>query len=119
LQAAQSLGTSLRINPWKSKDVARAIYKALVMDADSRRTRHQALFNYVRTYTAAAWCATPSMTLLLAPLAYRVYARVRGESFVNALQGAAQAQRTSLAKLKKSPNDFARVLKVPTHLEPT
>lgn len=87
--AAQSLGTSLRINPWKSKDVARAIYKALVMDADSRRTRHQALFNYVRTYTAAAW----------------------GESFVNALQGAAQAQRTSLAKLKKSPNDFARVLK--------
>jgi hypothetical protein len=45
--------------------------------------------------------------------------RARGESFVNALQGAAQAQRTSLAKLKKSPNDFARVLKVHTHLEPT
>lgn len=54
-QAAQSLGSSLRINPWKTKDVARCIYKALVMDTDARHTRHEALFNYVRTYTAAAW----------------------------------------------------------------
>lgn len=86
--AAQSLGTSLRINPWKRKDIARSIEKALTMDADSRRTRHQALFNYVRTCTAASW----------------------GESFVNALQNAAEAHKDAASKLKKSPDDYALVL---------
>ncbi len=62
------------------------------MDKEARRTRHQALFNYVVTATASSW----------------------GEGFVNALRNAAQnisqSQREML--LRRSPDYIANTIRV-------
>jgi len=41
-----------------------------------------------------------------------IFVRSRGESFVNALQNAAEAHKDAASKLKKSPDDYALVLEV-------
>eukprot|EP01087_Luapelamoeba_hula_P002271 TRINITY_DN1196_c0_g1_i2.p1 TRINITY_DN1196_c0_g1~~TRINITY_DN1196_c0_g1_i2.p1 ORF type:complete len:815 (+),score=144.02 TRINITY_DN1196_c0_g1_i2:169-2613(+) len=53
--AAQSLSGSIRVNPWKTKDVANAIHKALTMDEERKARANEMLFNYVMTHTASDW----------------------------------------------------------------
>lgn len=53
--AAQSLNGSLLINPWDVQSTADAIYQALTLSPQQRKSNWQKLFNYVSKYTAEAW----------------------------------------------------------------
>nr|ODN88929.1 alpha,alpha-trehalose-phosphate synthase (UDP-forming) [Cryptococcus depauperatus CBS 7841] len=53
--AAQSLNGSLLINPWDVQSTADAIYQALTLKPEQRKSNWEKLFNYVSKYTAEAW----------------------------------------------------------------
>ncbi|KAG0246702.1 glycosyltransferase family 20-domain-containing protein [Mortierella sp. GBAus27b] len=53
--AAQSLNGSIIVNPWNTGELANAIYEAVTMPEETRKTNHQKLFRYVTKYTAAYW----------------------------------------------------------------
>ncbi|KAG0038175.1 Trehalose-6-P synthase/phosphatase complex synthase subunit [Podila clonocystis] len=53
--AAQSLNGSIIVNPWNTGELADAIYEAVTMPEDTRKSNHQKLFRYVTKYTAAYW----------------------------------------------------------------
>ncbi|KAG2226359.1 hypothetical protein INT45_000527 [Circinella minor] len=53
--AAQSLNGSIIVNPWNTEELANAIYEAVTMPDDVRKTNHQKLYRYVTKYTAAYW----------------------------------------------------------------
>ncbi|KAG0052006.1 Trehalose-6-P synthase/phosphatase complex synthase subunit [Gryganskiella cystojenkinii] len=53
--AAQSLNGSIIVNPWNTGELANAIYDAVTMPEDLRKSNHQKLFRYVNKYTAAYW----------------------------------------------------------------
>ncbi|KAF9960319.1 Trehalose-6-P synthase/phosphatase complex synthase subunit [Modicella reniformis] len=53
--AAQSLNGSIIVNPWNTGELANAIYEAVTMSEETRKTNHQKLFRYVTKYTAAYW----------------------------------------------------------------
>ncbi|WFD29320.1 hypothetical protein MSPP1_000329 [Malassezia sp. CBS 17886] len=53
--AAQSLNGSLIVNPWDRFAVADAIYTALTMSAETRRTNSEKLVRYVKRHTASWW----------------------------------------------------------------
>ncbi|KAF9973509.1 Trehalose-6-P synthase/phosphatase complex synthase subunit [Actinomortierella ambigua] len=53
--AAQSLNGSIIVNPWNTHELAGAIYEAVTMPEDLRKSNHQKLFRYVTKYTAAYW----------------------------------------------------------------
>lgn len=42
--AAQSLNGSLVVNPWDSQQVADALYEAVTMDAETKKSNQQKLF---------------------------------------------------------------------------
>ncbi|KAI8057884.1 glycosyltransferase family 20-domain-containing protein [Syncephalis plumigaleata] len=50
-----SFGAAIRINPWDYKEMAEAIYEALVMDEEERTIRWQELYRHVTTNTAQYW----------------------------------------------------------------
>jgi trehalose-6-phosphate synthase len=43
------------VNPWDTEDVAQAIFDAVVMSEDAKRSKHDQLYKYVTKYTAAFW----------------------------------------------------------------
>ncbi|KAG0262815.1 Trehalose-6-P synthase/phosphatase complex synthase subunit [Mortierella polycephala] len=53
--AAQSLNGSIIVNPWNTGELANAIFEAVTMPEDTRKSNHQKLFRYVNKYTAAYW----------------------------------------------------------------
>lgn len=53
--AAQSLNGSIIVNPWNTGELADAIYDAVTMPEETRKSNHQKLFRYVNKYTAAYW----------------------------------------------------------------
>ncbi|KAG0294224.1 Trehalose-6-P synthase/phosphatase complex synthase subunit [Dissophora globulifera] len=53
--AAQSLNGSIIVNPWNTGELADAIFEAVTMPDETRKTNHQKLFRYVTKYTAAYW----------------------------------------------------------------
>ncbi|KAG0022772.1 Trehalose-6-P synthase/phosphatase complex synthase subunit [Entomortierella chlamydospora] len=53
--AAQSLNGSIIVNPWNTGELANAIYEAVTMPEETRKSNHQKLFRYVTKYTAAYW----------------------------------------------------------------
>ncbi|KAF9434520.1 Trehalose-6-P synthase/phosphatase complex synthase subunit [Entomortierella beljakovae] len=53
--AAQSLNGSIIVNPWNTGELAEAIYGAVTMPEETRKSNHQKLFRYVTKYTAAYW----------------------------------------------------------------
>ncbi|KAI9590885.1 glycosyltransferase family 20-domain-containing protein [Syncephalis fuscata] len=50
-----SFGAAIRVNPWDYKEMAEAIYEALVMDEEERTVRWQELYRHVTTNTAQYW----------------------------------------------------------------
>jgi trehalose-6-phosphate synthase len=46
---------SIIVNPWNTGELANAIYEAVTMPEETRKTNHQKLFRYVTKYTAAYW----------------------------------------------------------------
>ncbi|KAG4304647.1 hypothetical protein PORY_002040 [Pneumocystis oryctolagi] len=52
--AAQSLNGSLIVNPWNAK-LAGAIYDAITMPEDQRKSNHEKLYRYVNKYTSSFW----------------------------------------------------------------
>ncbi|KAF8945913.1 Trehalose-6-P synthase/phosphatase complex synthase subunit [Haplosporangium gracile] len=53
--AAQSLNGSIIVNPWNTGELADAIYEAVTMPDETKKSNHQKLFRYVNKYTAAYW----------------------------------------------------------------
>lgn len=53
--AAQSLNGSLIINPWDVQSSADAIYDAVTMNAETRKSNHEKLWKYVSTHTSEKW----------------------------------------------------------------
>lgn len=53
--AAQSLNGSLIINPWDVQSTADAIYDAVTMDDETRKSNHEKLWKYVSTHTSEKW----------------------------------------------------------------
>lgn len=53
--AAQSLGGSIIVNPWDTEEVAEAIYEAVTLSQEERKSNHEKLFRYVTKYTASYW----------------------------------------------------------------
>ncbi|CAO3615110.1 unnamed protein product [Cunninghamella echinulata] len=56
--AAQSLNGSIIVNPWNTEEMANAIYEAVTMSDEARKSNHQKLYRYVTKYTAAYWGAS-------------------------------------------------------------
>ncbi len=54
--AADELTEALIVNPFDPDEIAEAIHKALLMELDERRARHQALQDKVRESTARRFC---------------------------------------------------------------
>jgi trehalose 6-phosphate synthase len=54
--AADELTEALIVNPFDPDEIAEAIHKALLMELDERRARHQALQDKVRQSTARRFC---------------------------------------------------------------
>lgn len=48
-------GGALRVNPWNVDETSQVIHRALNMDEEERKSRHQFCFEYVTTYTANRW----------------------------------------------------------------
>ena len=80
--AAQSLDGSIIVNPWNTEELANAIYEAVTMPDDQRKSNHQKLSRYVDKHTAAYW----------------------GLSFVNELKRVSKVSdmHSTLSKLKSS-----------------
>ena len=55
--AAEDLTEALIVNPFDPDEIAEALHKALLMELDERRSRHQALLEKVRYSDAARYCA--------------------------------------------------------------
>jgi trehalose 6-phosphate synthase/phosphatase len=53
--AAQSLNGSILVNPWDAQGLANAIYDAVTMPMDQRKSNHKKLLGYVSKHTAAYW----------------------------------------------------------------
>ncbi|KAI8350992.1 glycosyltransferase family 20-domain-containing protein [Mortierella sp. GBAus27b] len=53
--AAQSLNGSIIVNPWNTSELAEAIYEAVTMPEETRKSNLQKLYRYVTKYTAAYW----------------------------------------------------------------
>ncbi|KAG5518142.1 hypothetical protein PMAC_003328 [Pneumocystis sp. 'macacae'] len=53
--AAQSLNGSLIVNPWNVTELANAIYDAITMPEDLRKSNHEKLYRYVNKYTSSFW----------------------------------------------------------------
>jgi trehalose-6-phosphate synthase len=47
-----SLGCAIRVNPWDKQEVAEAIYDALTMNEEEKRTRWKELYRNVRVNSA-------------------------------------------------------------------
>lgn len=43
------------MNPWNTGELADAIYEAVTMPDETKKSNHQKLFRYVNKYTAAYW----------------------------------------------------------------
>ncbi|CAO3622707.1 unnamed protein product [Cunninghamella blakesleeana] len=56
--AAQSLNGSIIVNPWNTEEMANAIYEAVTMSDETRKSNYQKLYRYVTKYTAAYWGAS-------------------------------------------------------------
>lgn len=56
--AAQSLTSSLIVNPWNTEDMANAIHDAVTMSKDMRAANYRKLEKYVFKYTSAWWGQT-------------------------------------------------------------
>ncbi|KAG4302537.1 hypothetical protein PCK1_001121 [Pneumocystis canis] len=53
--AAQSLNGSLIVNPWNVTELAGAIYDAITMPENLRKSNHEKLYRYVNKYTSSFW----------------------------------------------------------------
>jgi len=53
--SAQSLSGAVRVNPWNTEELAAAIHTALSLRPIERELRHNKLYRYVSTHTAAYW----------------------------------------------------------------
>ncbi|QSL64480.1 hypothetical protein MERGE_001781 [Pneumocystis wakefieldiae] len=53
--AAQSLNGSIIVNPWNVTELAGAIYDAITMPEDLRKSNHEKLYRYVNKYTSSFW----------------------------------------------------------------
>ncbi|RYP09995.1 hypothetical protein DL764_000924 [Monosporascus ibericus] len=56
--AAQSLTSSLIVNPWNTEEVANAIHDAVTMSPEMREANYRKLEKYVFKYTSAWWGQT-------------------------------------------------------------
>ena len=56
--AAQSLTSSLIVNPWNTEELANAIHDAVTMSEEMRATNYRKLEKYVFKYTSAWWGQT-------------------------------------------------------------
>jgi trehalose 6-phosphate synthase len=54
--AADELTEALIVNPFDPDEIAEAIHRALLMELDERRARHQALQDKVHQSTARRFC---------------------------------------------------------------
>jgi len=46
---------SIIVNPWNTEELANAIYEAVTMSDDLRKSNYTKLYRYVTKYTAAYW----------------------------------------------------------------
>lgn len=53
--SAQSLGGALVVNPWNEEEMARAMLRAVTMDAEERKRRWEKMASWVKTHTSAFW----------------------------------------------------------------
>ena len=53
--SAQSLSGAIRVNPWNTEELARAIHEALTLTRVERELRWAKLHRYVTTNTASYW----------------------------------------------------------------
>ena len=56
--SAQSLSGAIRVNPWNTEELATAIHTSLTLSPVERELRHQKLYRYVSSHTAANWATT-------------------------------------------------------------
>jgi trehalose 6-phosphate synthase/phosphatase len=70
--AAQSLSSTIRVNPWDTQEVADAFWTVLNMSAEERRERHESNYRFIAKHTASNW----------------------GESFVNEMKNTARIQHS-------------------------
>lgn len=52
---SRSLSGAIRVNPWKTSEVARAIHTGLVLGVEEKRVAHQRRYNYVKRYDFKTW----------------------------------------------------------------
>merc|ERR1719476_1129215 len=52
---SRSLSGTIRVNPWKTSEVARGIHTGLVLGLEEKRVAHQRRYNYVMKYDFKTW----------------------------------------------------------------
>lgn len=55
---AQSLSSAIRVNPWNTEELARAMHEALTIPERERALKHWKLYHYVTKHTAAFWAGS-------------------------------------------------------------
>ena len=79
--SAQSLAGALVVNPWNEEEMARAMLRAVTMDAEERKQRWEKMSGWVRKNTSSFW----------------------GESFVRQLMKAGEEQEHKWLQVSHDP----------------